>query len=463
MNISDFVHDPGFPVYSDARLIDDYLRSGRAAPPLMTSIGDPSFTSAQVPQRLLDYVGAAPRELHGYQASMGGLPVARRAIASYLRRTTGLDAAAQYGEDFQIALTAGGTRGVIGDFGRLLRDRAQDGDSVPVALCTNPCWDYAGPLGEAGYEMAYWPLHASNGWQPDIADARRAAAAVAAQNGKRLALIIVNAQHNPTGCGWSLYSLNALFELAEAHGAGVLLDDPYFEVRTPQASPVAAPAALLTFLADANTGDGGLDWCAVRSLGKQLGVNGWGVGALTAAPQTLAEMLDRAFRRRFPGNAHHEWALAQYLADPASERHAAEQREALADKRSKFFQVLQELGWPPDLIGRGEFTPYVLVATPRAWGRLPDGAERYRRHLLDSAGILVSHASIEGADLAGGDGTTPWVRFYLGVGDDVFDTILERLVEAGINYDAEPPETPGLGSDGHRIVVEDGGSAAPSS
>lgn len=406
----------------------------------MTSIGDPSFTSAQVPQRLLDYAIEAPRELHGYQASMGGLPAARQAIASYLMRTTGLDRAGRYGSDFQIALTAGGTRGVIGDFGRLLRERARDDRSIPVALCTSPCWDYAGPLEDAGYEMAYWPLRAEYGWQPDVADARRVATEVVGQGGKRLAIVIVNAQHNPTGCGWSADTLAGLFDLAAAYGAGLLLDDPYFEVRTPHALPVAAPTALLEFLARTRDGGRRLDWCAVRSLGKQLGVNGWGVGTLTAGPGTVKDLLDRAFRRRFPGNAHHEWAIAHYLADPVSEYNAVVQREALADKRERFARALRQLGWPDEMIGGGEFTPYVLVATPPAWARSPHVAERYRRHLLDRTGILVAHASIEDASLAGADSGTSWVRFYLGVSDEVFDTILDRLKVADVTFQSEPPD-----------------------
>ncbi|MGM1060629.1 pyridoxal phosphate-dependent aminotransferase [Saccharothrix sp. Mg75] len=446
MNISEFVHDPGFPVYRDARLIDEYLNSGRAMPPLMTSIGDPSFTSAQVPQRLLDYAREVPRELHGYQASMGGLPAARQAIADYLIRTTGLDHVGQYGDDFQIALTAGGTRGVIGDFGRLLRARAatSGGDrAVPVALCANPCWDYAGPLAEAGFEMVYWPLRADNNWLPDIADAQNVAGKVAAQSSRRLAMVIVNAQHNPTGRGWSLETLIGLFELAAAHNAAVLLDDPYFEVRTPNAVPVSAPAALLEFLADSRNSKRKLDWCAVRSLGKQVGVNGWGVGTLIANPDTLKVLLDFAFRRRFPGNAHHEWAVAQYLADPISEQDAIAQREALADKRSRFACTLQELGWPKEMISPGEFTPYVLVAIPTAWARLPDGAEQYRRYLLDRTGILIAHASIEDSSLGGVDSETRWVRFYLGVADEVFATILDRLATAAITYHSMPSGQPG--------------------
>jgi aspartate/methionine/tyrosine aminotransferase len=440
MNISDFVQDPGFPVYLDAYLIDEYLRSGRTMSALMTSIGDPSFTSAQVPPRLLHYARMAPPELHGYQASMGGLPAARQAVASYLIRTTGLDRCGQYGDDYQIALTAGGTRGVIGDFGRLLRVRAagRDDQSVPVALCPEPCWDYAGPLVEAGFEMAYWPLRAENDWIPDIADVRCAADAVRAQDGKKLALVIVNAQHNPTGCGWSEEFLTDLFDIAAADNAGILLDDPYFEVRTPDALPVSAPAALLDFLGSAHNSSHRLDWCAVRSLGKQLGVNGWGVGTLTADPSTIQDLLTHAFRRRFPGNAHHEWAVAQYLADPVSERNALAQRESLADKRTRFARTLEELGWPKEMISRGEFTPYVLVATPAAWARSSEGAEQYRRYLLDRTGILVAHASIENPSLGGNESQRRWVRFYLGVSDDVFDTILGRLTSAAPTYQSVP-------------------------
>ncbi len=445
MRISDFVHDPGFPVYPDARLIDEYLASGRAVQPIMTSIGDPSFTSAQVPQRLLDYMREAPRELHGYQASMGGLPAARQAIARYLMSTTRIGEAGRQGEDFQIALTAGGTRGVMGDFGRHLRDRAAHrGDqTVPVALCASPSWDYAGPLAEAGYEMAYWPLRAEHGWLPDVADARRMASEVTARPGKRVALVIVNAQHNPTGQGWSREVLASLFELADVHGAGILLDDPYFEVRTPGAEPVSAPAALLEFLADAPGTGRQLDWCAVRSLGKQTGVNGWGVGALTAAPATVEDLLDRAFRRRFPVNAHHEWAVAQYLSDPASERDAALRRASLADKRQRFGRALRQLGWPEGMISSGDYTPYVLVRVPPAWNQLPDAAEKFRRHLLHHAGILVAHASIEDPRPPGGTGETHWVRFFLGVADDVFSAILGRLGTGAVSYHSEYPGSAG--------------------
>lgn len=451
MRISDFVHDPGFPVYPDARLIDEYLCSGPSMQPIMTSIGDPSFTSAQVPQRLLDYVREVPHELHGYQASMGGLPAARRAIASYLMSTTLIDRAGQYGEDFQIALTAGGTRGVMGDFGRLLRARAAGrGDrSVPMALCANPSWDYAGPLSEAGYEMAYWPLRADNNWLPDVADARRVAREVATQTGKRLAMVIVNAQHNPTGQGWSREVLTSLFELAAAHNAGILLDDPYFEVRTPGSAPVSAPAVLLEFLSDPHGANRTLDWCAVRSLGKQVGVNGWGVGTLTADPTTLEHLLDHAFRRRLPANAHHEWAVAKYLSDPVSEQDAILRREALADKRNRFDRALRQLGWPKNMISAGEYTPYILVATPPAWSHLPDGAEQFRRYLLDRVGILVAHASIEDSSLASGDYEPRWIRFYLGIANDVFATILERLATAAVTYHSKPSD-----SDGHADALQ---------
>lgn len=439
MSIWEFVHDPGFPVYTDARKVDEYLCSGHTLPPLMTSIGEPSFTAAQVPQRLLELVRNAPPELHGYQASMGGFPVARRAIANYLMRTMHLNEVAQHGEDFQIALTAGGTRGVMGDFARLLQSRsaALGVFDTPVALCADPCWDYAGPLVEAGFEMAYWPLRAENDWLPDIADARRVAEQIGSSKGKRLAMVIVNSQHNPTGRGWPLGTLTSLFALASAYGAGILLDDPYFEVRTTDAIPVSAPAALLGFLATADNAALQLDWCAVRSLGKQLGVNGWGVGTLTAHPSTLEDLLHHAFRRRFPSNAHQEWAVAQYLADPASESDAVNRRHALTEKRKRFSLTLQQLGWPKGTISRGEFTPYVLVAVPPAWAGLPNGEEIYRDYLFERTGILVAHASIERPSLTTPMSDLKWVRFYLGVSDEVFDEVLERLRSGGLAYDSD--------------------------
>lgn len=433
-NISQFVNDPGFPIYADAVLIRDYLEAGVGPPPLLTSIGDASFTSAQVPSELLSYYAAAPRELHGYQASMGGLPTARRSICEYIRASTGLDEVARYGVDFEIALTAGGTRGVMGDFARLLRKRTAGTGAIPVALCANPAWDYAGPMVEAGWDMAYWPLRSGKAWDPDPQDAEKVAAEVSRVSGKGIGLVIVNAQHNPTGRGWSEQTLIALYEIADRYGAALLLDDPYFEVHAPGARPVAAPRVLLDYLRRSRGSRLSDNWCAVRSLGKQLGVNGWGVGTLTAAPGTVRDLMEHAFRRRFPGNAHHEWAVANYLNDPQSVVRRNAQQTSLLHNRQELAQAFRSFGWPERMLSAGEFTPYLLVAVPPSWGSRVDEAEEYRRHIFNRSGVLVSHASIENAGLAGDGGGAAWLRFYLGVTEEVLSEIVDRLKRANLSY-----------------------------
>ncbi|MGA8112829.1 MAG: pyridoxal phosphate-dependent aminotransferase [Actinocatenispora sp.] len=426
------------PLHPDAQLIRDRLAARPDHDPIPLSIGCPGFTGGQPPAGLRAYLAEAPRYTNGYQYSSLGLPEARRSIADHLVADQRLAEHADPGRDLDVALTSHGTRSAMRDFGRWLLAQHPSDPRTPVALCATPSWDYAGPLEPLGYQLRYWPLRAENGWRPHADDLRDALAAIDADERSRLAVVIVNAQHNPTGRSWPAHLLRELYEAAHRRGAGVLLDDPYYAIHTnhPDAAPSSAPRELLATLyaePGAASDTARRHWCAVRSLGKQFGVNGWGVGTVTAHPDTLADLADLAFQWTFPVGADRQWAMARWLADPGAARWLADQRGQLSIKRNALATSLRALGWPAEAVTVGECTPYALVRVPPGYQALPDGAQRWRHDLWDATGVLLSPATVEHPEL-----DVPYLRMYLGTSPAVLHEALGRLRRAGVSYHAEP-------------------------
>ncbi|GAA1531881.1 hypothetical protein GCM10009827_057030 [Dactylosporangium maewongense] len=424
--------DPDVDTTDDARMLDRYLRSGHALPPLPMSIGDPYLLGGALPAGLAAYEQQAPQHLAGYSRTPAGLPEARQSIAADTVRSERLDRHASPGADFDLHLTSGtGTRGIMGDFARHLLDADGDG-RTPAVLCAYPTWDYAGVFEPLGYEMAYWPLRAEHAWIPDPADIEHALAGIDADPGRRLALVVVNTQHNPTGATWPESVLATLFEAATARGAGILLDDAYRRVVTNDADEVSAPATLLGYFVRADAPERARRrWCRVESFGKVFACNDWGIGSVMAHPETLRAIARHTIQWAFPRGARRQWAIARWLGDPACARYLAGQRAAFGHHRSLWAKSLVGLGWPRELTATGTATPYFLVAVPPAFRTRPDGVDAWRRDLLDRAGLLFSHASIT---IDGTDAGVPFLRAYLGGGEDVVVEAIRRLEDAEIRY-----------------------------
>ena len=429
--------DPGINTTGDAQLLANYMRFHKQQQPLPLGIGDPYLLGTTMPEALATYERTAPQYLGGYLRTPAGVPEARQQIRRLTTQRHALDAHAVPGIDFDLHLTSGtGTRGIMGDFGRYLLDRSAHDKRTPVVLYATPTWDYAGVLEPQGYHMAYWPLRPENGWLPDLADARRAAVAIDANPSQRLALVIINTQHNPTGRSWPASVLQGLFALATSHGAGILLDDPYYFVVTQEAQPESAAALLLAHLADKSTpAEARRLWCRVESFGKAFACNDWGIGSVIGHPDTLNELAGYTFRWAFPKAGKRQWAMAQWLADEACEQYLMDEHKALSVKRRLWADTLQQQGWPPELLPIGEATPYFLVAVPPAYLEAPDGIKRWRHDVLNKAGLLFGHASIEqegtGADV-------PYLRTYLGGSVAIAEETARRFTQAGIRYNMTP-------------------------
>ncbi|MEV6325104.1 pyridoxal phosphate-dependent aminotransferase [Nocardia sp. NPDC051787] len=389
--------------FPDTELVSEYLAAGSPAGELIYLGFGETWTKAA--PGLTAALAALPTHAHGYIISQYGLPRLQRVLRSYITRTHGLAPEFSAGVDYEVAVTAGGTRNAMFDFGRMLR-----ADGASTVLAPMPGWDYAGVFGPLGYRTRYYPVDRG---QP-VTDGLTM---------DRNTLLVINAQHNPTGANWRPELIRELLAFARAAGAAVLLDDAYFGVHDPEQTPTSALSLLLQETP-------GSRWLAVRSLGKQFHCSGWGIGAATADPRTLDALVNRwQFQRSFASAIPLQEAMASWLADPASERYLAEQGRAHSVKRAAVQESLcSDLGYPPDMAQVGEFAPFARIPLPRAHR---DGSVlQFRHECLRKTGVLVG---VDRWDAENSD-RSPCYRLYLGPELPVIIEAITRMGRAGYGY-----------------------------
>ncbi|WP_330230267.1 aminotransferase class I/II-fold pyridoxal phosphate-dependent enzyme [Nocardia sp. NBC_00508] len=233
----------------------------------------------------------------------------------------------------------------------------------------------------------------------------------------------LNAQHNPTGANWRPDLVRRALAAARTAGSAILLDDAYFGAHDLRRTPTSALRLLLEESPASR-------WLAVRSLGKQFHCSGWGIGAMTAHPRTLDELVNQwQFHRSFASAIPLQEAMATWLASPESENYLAEQGREYTHKRAVVRELLSsELGYPETITQVGEFAPFARVPLPRA--RRRGSVTQFRRECLTGTGVLV------GVDRwsATSDDEPLCYRLYLGPSLPVLQEALHRMSRAGHGY-----------------------------
>lgn len=385
--------------------------------PLMLGLGE---TWDRTPPQLIAALRDVPASAHGYQLSMYGLPRLRAALADYLRETHRLEACTA---PYEVAVSWTGTRLVMRDFAELTV-RRHPGLAGTEALVVGPSWDYAGVIEPAGWRVRHL-VGAPGRWVP-TPDALREHEATARG---RIGLVVVNAQHNPTGYSWDIKIVRALLDLAIRHRAAVLIDDAYYGFMDPASRPTSALQELLNVPEAAE-----LPWCAVRSLGKQFNCNGWGIGAVVARPELLAALIAEvraSHTYNIAGMLQH--AMATWLEDGrAVADYLAEERLVLAASRAAALGGLGSGGVVRSSIAAGPAGPYAVYPIPAGWTDVTGYLERCA---LD-AGVLMSNAWPAARELGSRPGR--WARMYLGPGPEMVSEACTRLHSAGLFGEGEP-------------------------
>jgi methionine aminotransferase len=238
---------------------------------------------------LVDAVTQAMQAGHNQYPPMVGVPVLRQAIAAKIESLH----QHRYNADTEITITAGATQGIL----TAILAIVHPGDEVIVL---EPCYDsYVPNIELAGGVAVRVPLTPGS-FRPDFA---RIAAAMT----PRTRAILVNSPHNPSATIWSEADMLALQELLKPTNVLLISDEVYehmvFDGQQHQSAARFPGLAARAFI--------------VSSFGKTYHVTGWKVGYVAAPASLTAEFRKVHQFNVFTVNTPVQYALAQYMADPA--------------------------------------------------------------------------------------------------------------------------------------------------
>jgi aspartate/methionine/tyrosine aminotransferase len=352
-----------------------------------------------------------PPWLDGYQFSMWGESSFRRSVGDWLRADQGLNELWNAGEPLAQASTWSGTRSAMFDFARFLRRKRKG-----TVVYATPSYDYGCVFGAAGFGDGGIALAEASFFAPDPDQLVNAICR------PEVAVLVLNAQHNPLACQWSSHAINRILEVSLEHDIAIVFDDAHFGLVAPGVERVSALQLWLQLLASEKATR---DWAAVRSLGKQLNCNGWGVGMITA-PRRVLEPLIFEVRpeHEYNINARTQYAIAKYVEMPQFP-HDNDLFNARIDRnRVAMFEMLRRLGLEP-ANARSQ------VCTPFCWFTLPQHP-RESSSLIDRRQLLFSKSGVLTGNLNPSAITSEgkfneYVKIYLGVHPEVFTEATSRL------------------------------------
>jgi methionine aminotransferase len=220
---------------------------------------------------------------------MPGVPALRAAIATKIEALH----ARSYRADTEITITAGATQAIITAILAVVHPR----DEVIVL---EPCYDsYVPSIELAGGVVVRVPLKPGT-FRPDFEH-------IAAAITPKTRAIIINSPHNPSGTVWTLDEMRQLERLLAPTKVLLVSDEVYehmvFDGARHHSSAAFDGLAERAFV--------------VSSFGKTFHVTGWKVGYV-AAPKALSQEFRKVHQFNvFTVNTPMQYALAQYLQDPA--------------------------------------------------------------------------------------------------------------------------------------------------
>lgn len=218
----------------------------------------------------------------------------------------------------EVTITPGGTAAIFCAIATVVRP----GDEVVVF---EPCYDsYAPSIEVIGGVVKPLPLSLPS-YTPDWDMVRSSIT-------PRTRMIIINTPHNPCGSTLTFDDISELAEICTRHNIVVLSDEVYELITfdgVRHNSPLQHPNLR--------------DRCfVITSFGKTFHITGWKVGACVASP-----VLTNEFRKvhqyvSFCVNAPAQYALAEYMTEPARYRGLS---EFFTRKRDLFRELMSGSAW----------------------------------------------------------------------------------------------------------------------
>jgi aspartate/methionine/tyrosine aminotransferase len=281
-----------------------------------------------------------------------GLPMLREGIAQY------------YGDRFAVPVSPGRvlvTPGASGALHLVLAGLLDPGDQVLLTDPGYPCYRHL--VGLLGGRSRLVPLRPDDDFK---LTAERAAAAWS----PGVRVVLVASPSNPTGTVLDRGEVAALYDLAQARGAALVVDEIYQGLVYETADHTALAA-----------GSEGL--FVVNSFSKYFGMTGWRLG-WAVCPDRFVPVLDRIAQNLYlaaPTLAQHA-ALAAF--GPETMALVEARRIEYRRRRDFLFDVLERMGFA--FAGRPQGAFY-LYADASAFGR---SSTDLAVGLLEQAGVAVT-------------------------------------------------------------------------
>lgn len=265
--------------------------------------------------------------------------------------------------DAEITITAGATEALYASTRALLRP----GDRVVVL---EPFYDlYITLIQQAGAQAVGVPLRpGADGWRVDL-DALTAAFQ------DRVAMVIVNTPHNPTGTVLTSEELTALARLIQQSDTVVLTDEVYDQLTY---SRPHQPLAAFPGMRERTV--------TVGAASKTFSVTGWRIGWAVAPASITAALRAVHQYTTFAAPTPLQAAVALALSDPGAGAYYSSLRTSLIQRRDLLSQALQQAGLPA---GPAEGGYFLLADTTALSADASDAARRLLQE-IGIAGIPIS-------------------------------------------------------------------------
>jgi len=383
--ISELTGEGALSVFARAKVLE---KQGRSI--IHLELGEPDFHPAAPVVDALRSAVAAGRDRY---VSPRGIPALREAVADYLQRTRGVQAASE-----QILIAPGCKMALSLAMMALI----EPGDEV---LYPDPGFPiYPSFVRGLGARAVPFFLEEKNRFQPDMRE-------IAGKISPRTKVLIFNSPNNPTGTVFSDAALSQIAELASKHDLWILADEIYARILF---SGAYKSIWSLPGMAERTV--------IIDGFSKSFAMTGWRLG-YAVAPQRVIDAMDLLVLNTFTCAAEFtQVAAIEALRDStgAVDAMVAEYRK----RRELFVAGLNRVAGfrcqPPE----GAFYAWVNIEDTSL------SAQELASTLLEEAGV----AAIAGA--AFGSAGKNYLRFSLVSARNLLEEALERIERVSARWRA---------------------------
>ncbi len=274
---------------------------------LNLSQGFPGFDCSEELQELLKYYSKG----HNQYAPMAGVPVLRQSIADKTRAFYDIELEA----NTEVTVVSGATEALFAS----IHCCVSPGDEV---IMFDPSYDAYDPIVRlAGGIPIHISLDANQGFRIDWSELARKIT-------PKTRAIMVNSPHNPTGAVWSMEDLDAFAEIVKGTNILIISDEVYEHIvfdGAQHASVLLHPELRKRSF-------------VCGSFGKTYHITGWKMGYCLAPEYLTAEFRKLHQWVTFSSATPLQYALADYLKEPAHYLGLSDSYQQKRDLFASFFE-----------------------------------------------------------------------------------------------------------------------------